>query len=315
MYGKDITFCILSYNRPLHLERCIESCLSHGIGSKIIVLDNSQDQTSIKVLQEQYPASIDWYFSEQTLGYAKNFHRSFSVCKSRFLVALHDDDRIMKDFCVDQLAILKKHKEASAISCNGFFINDQNEKTKLVIPWDENDEAVRIFETNDQYVEHKYSTLGGCIPFSPMLFDLNKAHFIKDIILQRGEQFGQVIDSILISDLLKHSQIILNYNPLYECGEHNQQDSKSYDNFWETQYMLFLLRGESISKRVKKKIKIFYMTDVIIDALKSFPNLYLLRKIVICREIISIILLPNVLQIIIARGLFKLKLIKNLHES
>ena len=203
MYGKDITFCILSYNRPLHLAQCIESCLLHGVGSKIIVLDNSEDQTPIKILQEQYPTSIDWYFSDQTLGYAKNFHRAFSLCKSRFLVALHDDDRITKNFCVDQLAILKKHKAASAISCNGFFINDQDEKKKLVIPWDENGEEVRIFETNDQYVEHKYSIVGGCIPFSPMLFDLNKAHFIKDIILQRGEEFGQVIDSILISDLLK----------------------------------------------------------------------------------------------------------------
>ena len=311
MYGKDITFCILSYNRPLHLARCIESCLLHGVGSKITVLDNSEDQHPIKMLKEQYPTSIDWYFSEQTLGYAKNFHRAFSVCKSRFLVALHDDDRITKNFCVDQLAILKKHKAASAISCNGFFINDKGEKTKLVIPWVENDEEVRRFETNDQYVEHKYSILGGCIPFSPMLFDLKKAHFIKDIILQRGEDFGQVIDSILISDLLKRSQIILNYNPLYECGEHAQQDSRSYDNSWETQYMLFLLRSESVSKRVKKKIKIFYMTGLIIMAIKSFPNLNLLKNIVICREIISIMFLPNVLRTIIILAFLKLKLINS----
>ena len=96
MYDKGITFCILSYNRPLHLARCIESCLLHGVGSKIIILDNSEDQASIKILQEQYPTSIDWYFSDQTLGYAKNFHRAFSVCKSRFLVALHDESDLLK---------------------------------------------------------------------------------------------------------------------------------------------------------------------------------------------------------------------------
>jgi len=315
MYGKDITFCILSYNRLQYLSRCLDSCLLHGVGSKIIVLDNSEDQTAFKIVQQQYPASIDWYFSDHTLGYAKNFLRAFSVCESRFLVALHDDDRITKNFCTDQLAMLEKNKAASAISCNGFFINSQGQKMKLLMPWDEDNEQVKIFETMDQYVEHKYSMVGGCIPFSPMIFDLNKAHFIKDIILKRAEKFGQAIDSILIIDLLERSQIILNYKPLYECGEHIQQDSKVYNNFWEIQFMLFLLRNDSVGKSVKKKIKIFYMTDVIINALKSFPNRNLLGNIIICREIISIILLPNVFRVVIARGLLKLKLIKSLHEN
>lgn len=84
MYGKDITFCILSYNRPLHLARCIESCLLHGVGSKITVLDNSEDQHPIKMLKEQYPTSIDWYFSEQTLGYAKTSTALFQYVNQDF---------------------------------------------------------------------------------------------------------------------------------------------------------------------------------------------------------------------------------------
>ena len=310
MNEKGITFCILSYNRPQHLARCLDSCISYGIGSKIIVLDNSEDQADIKVVKEQYPQSIEWCFSEETLGYAKNFLRAFSVCKSRFLVALHDDDRITKNFCIDQLALLKENKAASAISCNGFFINNDEKKTGLVIPNNNSNNQVKIFETIDQYVEHKYSIQGGCIPFSPILFDLRKAYFLKDIVLQRAEEFGQVVDSILISDLLERSQIILNYKPLYECGEHEGQDSKVYDNFWETRYMLFLLRSKSVSKEVKKKIKVFYMTDLIVNAIKSFPNINRLRNIVIYREIISVVFLPNVLQAIIKLFFLKLKLIK-----
>ena len=74
--------------------------------------------------------------------------------------------------------------------------------------------------------------------------------------------------------------------------------------------MLFLLRSESVSKEVKKKIKVFYMTDLIVNAIKSFPNINRLRNIVIYREIISVVFLPNVLQAIIKLFFLKLKLIK-----
>ena len=78
--NKEITFCILSYNRPDYLKRCIDSCLLYASDSKIIILDNSDNQSSIKKLQEKYPNFIEWHFSDETLGYAKNFLRSFTLC-------------------------------------------------------------------------------------------------------------------------------------------------------------------------------------------------------------------------------------------
>jgi len=308
MHTGEITFCILSYNRPQYLERCINSCLSYADGSKIIVLDNSEDQIPFKVLKSQYPGSIDWVFSDEPLGYAKNFLRAFSVCKSRYLVALHDDDRITENFCRSQLSALKSRIDASAISCNGFFINSLDEKIRPVMPYSENKAQLKVFRTVDEYVEHKYSISGGCIPFSPMMFDLNKSMYLKDIILNRAEEFGQAIDAILIVDLLSTSEVILNYLPLYECGDHVGQDSKVFDNFWESQFMLFLLRKCSISNKVRNKIMTFYMTDLVVNSIKSTLSRNISVKPVISKEIMSFRVVPQVLFAVFTRISYKLKL-------
>ncbi len=306
--NSEITFCILSYNRPDYLKRCIDSCLLYAEDSKIIILDNSDDDSSIKKLQQEYSDSIDWYYSEETLGYAKNFLRAFDICKSQYLVALHDDDRIRKGFCEKQLNILKKSKNASAISCNGYFINNKNEKISALMTIKNNNNRLKTFASKDEYIKHKYSILGKCIPFSPMMFDLNKAMFLKDLILQRNEKFGAAIDAILITDLLSSSDVILNYDPLYECGDHIGQDSKVYDNYWETQFMTYLLNDNSVGYVARNAIMRFYMTDLLINWLKSVFNKELLIKFEIKKEILSIKAIPSVIFAILYRLVIKLKI-------
>lgn len=306
--NSEITFCILSYNRPDYLKRCINSCLLYAEDSKIIILDNSDDDSSIKKLQQEYLDSIDWHYSEKTLGYAKNFHRAFDICESQYLVALHDDDRITKGFCEKQLTILKTNKNASAISCNGYFINNKNEKISPLMPIKNKNNRVKTFASKDEYIKHKYSILGKCIPFSPMMFDLNKAMFLKELILQRNEQFGAAIDAMLITDLLSYSDVILNYEPLYECGDHIGQDSKVYDNYWETQFMTYLLHDNSLGNMARNAIMRFYMTDLLINWLKSVFNRDLLTKFEIKKEILSIKAIPSVIFAILFRLFMKLKI-------
>jgi hypothetical protein len=262
------------------------------------------------VLKSQYPESIDWIFSDEPLGYAKNFLRAFSACKSQFLVALHDDDRITKNFCQSQLSALQSHKDASAISCNGYFINSINERIRPLMPYNENKPQLKVFRTIDEYVEHKYSFPGSCIPFSPMMFDLNKTMYLKHIILNRGDEFGQAIDAILITDLLSTSEVILNYLPLYECGDHVGQDSKVFENFWESQFMLFLLRKCSINNKVRNKIMTFYMTDLVINGIKSTLSRNITVKPVISTEIMSFKVLHHVVFSVFIRIFYKLKLKK-----
>jgi len=305
---KQITFCILSYNRPDYLKRCIDSCLLYASDSKIIILDNSYDQSLIRNLQKKYPDFIEWHFSDETLGYAKNFLRSFALCKSQYLVALHDDDRITKEFCQTQLSILNANNKASAISCNGYFIDSSNTRIRPLMPYKKIFNKIKVFSSKDDYIAHKYSIVGSCIPFSPMMFDLNKAMHLKHIIIDRAKEFGQAIDAILIIDLLSDSDVILNYEPLYECGDHAGQDSKVYDNFWESQFMLYLLRGSSISNKAKKIIISFYMTDIIINWAKSLFNKDMSVNIIISREIFSLKVIPNVMLAVFTRALIKLKL-------
>ena len=179
------------------------------------------------------------------------------------------------------------------------------------MPYKKNANQIKVFTSKDQYIEHKYSIVGSCIPFSPMMFDLNKAMHLKHLIIDRAKEFGQAIDAILIIDLLSDSHVILNYDPLYECGDHVGQDSKVYDNFWESQFMLFLLRGSSITNKAKKIIISFYMTDIIINRAKSFFNKDMSVNIIISREIVSLRVIPNVILAVFTRALIKLKLKRN----
>jgi len=104
--------------------------------------------------------------------------------------------------------------------------------------------------------------------------------------------------------------VILNYLPLYECGDHVGQDSKLFDNFWESKFMLFLLRKCSISNKVRNKIMTFYMTDVVVNGIKSILSRNISVKPVISKEIMSIRVVPYVLFAVFIRISYKLKLKK-----
>ena len=303
----DISIFILSYNRPHHLKRCIESCLKYAAGSKISVLDNSDDITSLQNLKTVFPSTIDWHFSQKTLGYAKNFYRAFDLCQTKYLVALHDDDCITAEYCEAQMACLQANHKVSAVSCSGYFLNDTGQRTRIMMPYFYGNEGLKFFRNISDYVRHKYCDGGGCIPFSPMMFDRDKADFIKNLIIQRDKEFGQAIDSALIVDLLRVSEVILNLKPLYLCGEHDGQDSNSYSNKWEVRFMLSLVRDGNIPGSVKAQVRLFYMSDMLITIVRAVISKASIRHLELNRELIALWDLPRAICVVIGRSIAKIK--------
>lgn len=231
-----VSACILSYNRPAFVVEALTSVLNQTVRpSEILIFDNASDAQVFANIHPYLQHGVQWIGADKNHGAIWNFSRALQSAKSDFLFVLHDDDRVCPDYVEKQLHYLIQHPDIGAITCNGYIINSQGERTSgiTVRRCFPNSDGVQLYE-NAAQVAACYAG-DSCLPLSPMMY---RAEFARLVPLR--EEFGKVVDAVFFCDLADSGTIAYRNQPLYECRAHEEQDSVYFSEKVLTQLTDFL---------------------------------------------------------------------------
>jgi hypothetical protein len=158
---------------------------------------------------------IHWHGADGTQNNLWNFSRAVENTKSKYVMVLHDDDRLLPDFLKMQLEYLENYPEVLALSANGLIINENGERIGDYVI----NENKELFYFDDELSVVNHSLIS-CIPMSPVIY---KSEIFDSIRL--NTKFGKCCDTGLFLDIIKQGPIIINNAPIYECRVHSSQDS------------------------------------------------------------------------------------------
>lgn len=218
----DVTVCILSYNRPAYLRESLLSVLSQTrLPERIAIYDNGSDKPVRENIEDLLGDRVRWVGAEANHPFIWNFNRAMQDCETRYVMMLHDDDRLCPDFLDRQIGLLKTNEDLVAVSCNGYFIDEAGNRTGgTLVPYSGTD-AVELFTCAGQ-VAIKYAA-NSCIPMSPAVYRTGVARTVRI-----REEYGKVCDAVLFCDLAEAGTIACQTKPAYECRAHAEQDSKHF---------------------------------------------------------------------------------------
>ena len=217
----DITVCILSYNRPTYLREALHSVLLQARQpKKIIIYDNGSDERVFEEVKEFIDGDVQWRGAEHNYPVIWNFNRALRECETKYIVLLHDDDRLCPNFIEEQIKLLNADDSLVAVSCNGFLI-DEDGKRKNATLASTVEPTIELYTCSGQ-VALKYAG-DSCLPMSPMVYRTQAVRLVEF-----REEFGKVCDAVLFCDLADVGVIAYQTTPLYECRVHSGQDSSYF---------------------------------------------------------------------------------------
>lgn len=117
---RAIDICIVTYNRPFYLKKCIWSILaSTSVKHRIFVIDdNSTDGETVPFIKDMHKRGLihEYILNTENRGTAKNFNKIIGVSDSNPFVMANDDMYFHRwwDFAV--LDIYNKHDDCGIVS-------------------------------------------------------------------------------------------------------------------------------------------------------------------------------------------------------
>ena len=218
----NVTVSILSYNRPEYLREALLSVLSQTMPpNKICIYDNGSETRVYEHVKDLLSERVIWQGADFNRPFIWNFQRAMHGCDTRYVMMLHDDDRLCANFLQSQVELLEKNKNIIALSCNGHLIDENGERIGKTVTSTKRVESVEHFSCGGQ-VALKYAS-NSCIPFSPTIYRFDVASKVK-----LKEDFDKVVDAVFFCDLAEYGLIAYQTNPLYECRLHAGQDSTHF---------------------------------------------------------------------------------------
>jgi len=218
----DVTVCILSYNRPLFLQEALLSVLAQtGKPKRIAIYDNGSNKSVRESVTDFLGSGVEWVGADVNHTFIWNFTRAMQGCDTRYVMMLHDDDKLCPDFLETQIGLLESDTRLVATSCNGHFIDQAGHRTGETLVLVEGGNPVELYTFSGQ-VAMKYAG-NSCVPLSPAIYRTEVARTIG-----LREEFGKVVDAVYFCDLAETGGIAYQTKPLYECRAHPGQDSSHF---------------------------------------------------------------------------------------
>ena len=109
--NKILTIGIPTFNRSDVLIKNIDYILSLDILEKIelLVIDNDSDDGTFDTLNLKYKSKFNFIKNEINIGFSKNTVKLFSLCKTKYLMWLPDEDFIFEDNIYKLLDLLEQN--------------------------------------------------------------------------------------------------------------------------------------------------------------------------------------------------------------
>jgi len=192
----QITISIPTYKRSDSLKEALNSALNQNVDFEyeIMIVDNNQERNddTEKVIQKYASNKISYYKNNENIGQIGNWNRLFILCKSEYLVMLHDDDVLSPYFLRDTMKIIKSDIDIALLGVGKFEWN--SDKTDKPIFRDSaKRKALLRFTSRSNYAFFMFGAPSGSI-------------FKKEIVLKLGgfnEDFYPSSDYCLIMQMIE----------------------------------------------------------------------------------------------------------------
>lgn len=231
----DITVGIMSYNRSEYLREAVRSVLAQTRSPKrIVIYDNGSDRSVYESVKEYLGGTVQWIGTDTNHPFIWNYNRAMFDGETKYVMMLHDDDRLCPNFLAVQIGLLESDNSFVAVSCNGYFIDGAGNKNGRTLAPVVGNVPVELYRCSGQ-VALKYAS-NSCIPLSPTIYLRKPAQIVKF-----REEFGKVCDAVYFCDLAEIGSIAYQTTPQYESRLHSGQDSSHFPYDLMNQLENFLL--------------------------------------------------------------------------
>lgn len=124
---------IPTYLRNNYLINTIESTLDQDteMEYEIVIVDNNSDpndESTLNVVRRYDEKKISYYKNEKNLGMFGNWNRCIELAKSDWLVILHDDDIVEKEYLSFMLNMVSRYSDLGCIGCEHFYIDENSNR-------------------------------------------------------------------------------------------------------------------------------------------------------------------------------------------
>ncbi|MEG0239415.1 MAG: glycosyltransferase family A protein [Anaerorhabdus sp.] len=171
---KLVTIVIPTYDRNNLLRESIKSALQQNYEdfSVIVVSNNPNSTNNMKeIFTEFKDARLSIYVNEKNIGLAGNWNRCYQLSQSEWVLQLHDDDYLEKDFLKNMMGTISKKKKIDMLCTSREIVGIRKESNK----------------TNDciRFLKKKFISITG-----PIIFKLNAEDYLS---ILPGSIIGAVI--------------------------------------------------------------------------------------------------------------------------
>jgi len=243
----DITLGVLSYNRPDFLYEAVESALNQSVKpARIVIFDNGSRPNIKDAVKSLLARGVQWNGVEENINPKHIYEKAFAECKTKYIMFLHDDDRLHPNFLEKQFEVLENHPPLAGLSCNGALIDVEGRSLRNTISsYRQKNISTHIYRHAGQ-AALRYAS-NSCIPFSPTIYQVK---ILQNITLPEG--YGKCGDAVLLCEMANYGGIGYNTLPLYDCRIHPNQDSNGFplDQIQKLEDYFFSL--PAVSKADKK---------------------------------------------------------------
>lgn len=232
----DYTFAIPTYCRAKELAEAVDSIYSQNsnVPFCVLIVDNNplrNDETEQyvhgKLLEK---GNVYYYKNSKNLGMAGNWNRLFELCKTKYLVMLHDDDKLLPNYLDYVHRILTADNNISVLNVEKIYWDGTNDRRNYYVKSHDN------FVKYDNFANYWRFTFG---PPSGCVFKT------EDVIEEGGfcQETYPSIDYAFIQRMCMKRNVLKTTTPLMLYREVGNASSKK-----ETQLMWiekdFIIREE-----------------------------------------------------------------------
>lgn len=172
-----ITVAIPTYNGSAFLEQTVESVILQTLEVEgILIIDDASEDNTVKkareIIEKYSNSKMSLFINEKNIGYQANWNRCFDLCKTKYLVILHQDDMLKRNSCERLVTFHKDHPALALAGGHEEFCNELGAPLKQKTTF----KSERIFAKGQIY--EFINETGSYIACSSVMFNMEK---IKEV--------------------------------------------------------------------------------------------------------------------------------------
>lgn len=114
----DVSIIIVNWNTEDYLRTCLRSVFdaTEGIPFEVIVVDNASSDSSVAMVEREFP-QVRLVANSDNKGFAAANNQGMARAKGRYILLLNSDTMVLDDVIAAALCYADAHEEAAVVGC------------------------------------------------------------------------------------------------------------------------------------------------------------------------------------------------------